>query len=87
MGVMLKCKDVAERANALLDGELGLWDRARIRLHLAICSGCDHFIHQMRQTKALIRMSAAIPPAEPPTAAALDAILNRVAQSDPERDG
>lgn len=84
MGMMLKCKDVAERANALIDGELGLWDRLRIQLHLAICSGCDHFIHQMRQTKALIRMSAAIPPADPPPPAALDAILTRLAEAGPE---
>lgn len=80
--MILKCKDVAERANALLDGELGTWDRLRIQLHLAICTGCTHFIAQMRQTKALIRASAAMPAEAPP--AALDAILARLAEGSAE---
>ncbi|WP_127903766.1 anti-sigma factor family protein [Solirhodobacter olei] len=83
MGIGFTCKDVAERANALIDGELGFADRLKIRLHLAICKGCDHFIHQMRQTKALIRASAAMPAEEVPPAA-LDAILARVARPEEE---
>jgi anti-sigma factor RsiW len=83
MRIGFSCKDVAERANALIDGELGLADRLRIRLHLAICKGCDHFIHQMRQTKALIRASAAIPPQEVPPAA-LDEIFARAAGPEPD---
>ncbi len=89
MGVRFTCKDVAARADALIDGELGLWDRLRIHLHLAICKGCDHFIHQMRQTKAMIRASAALPDEEP-APAALDAILARVAaepEPEPKPDG
>ena len=85
MGIMMSCKDVAERANALIDGELGLADRLKIRLHLAICKGCDHFVAQMHHTKALIRASAAIPQGEAPPAA-LDAILTRLAEQDPDAD-
>ena len=92
MGIGFSCKDVAERANALIDGELGLVDRLKIHLHMAICKGCDHFILQMRQTKALIRASAAAEPEGPqeePPPAVLDGILARAAgpEPDPKPDG
>lgn len=47
---MLTCRNVADRASALIDGELSAWDALRIRLHLAICRGCTRFIGQMRAT-------------------------------------
>jgi len=50
---MLSCKDVAERASALIDGELSTWDALQIRLHLAMCKGCGRFIEQMRLTDQL----------------------------------
>lgn len=50
---MLSCKDVAERASALIDGELSTWDALQIRLHLAMCKGCSRFIEQMRLTDQL----------------------------------
>jgi hypothetical protein len=50
---MLSCKDVATRASALIDGELGAWTALQIRLHLAMCKGCDRFISQMRITRDL----------------------------------
>lgn len=45
---MLSCKEVAERASALIDGELGLFDRLQMRL--AMCKGCGAFIDQMKTT-------------------------------------
>lgn len=56
---MLSCKEVAERASALIDGELGLFDRLQMRLHLAMCKGCDAFIDQMRATTDLTRSATA----------------------------
>lgn len=50
---MLSCKDVADRASALIDGELSTWDALQIRLHLAMCKGCGRFIEQMRLTDQL----------------------------------
>lgn len=50
---MLSCKDVADRASALIDGELSAWDALQIRLHLAMCKGCGRFIEQMRVTDQL----------------------------------
>lgn len=50
---MLSCKEVADRASALIDGELSTWDALQIRLHLAMCKGCGRFIEQMRLTDHL----------------------------------
>ena len=50
---MLSCKDVADRASALIDGELSTWDALQIRLHRAMCKGCGRFIEQMRLTDQL----------------------------------
>ncbi|SNT35107.1 zf-HC2 domain-containing protein [Antarctobacter heliothermus] len=50
---MLSCKEVATRASALIDGELGMWDSFQMRLHLAMCKGCERFIGQMRTTRDL----------------------------------
>lgn len=51
---MLNCKEVADRASALIDGELSLWDALQMRLHLAMCKGCSNFINQMRATDRLV---------------------------------
>lgn len=50
---MLKCKDVAERASALIDQELGLIETFQMRLHLAMCNGCKAFVEQIRMTRDL----------------------------------
>jgi hypothetical protein len=50
---MLSCKEVAQRASAMIDGELGAWDMLQMRMHLAICKGCERFIGQMRITRGL----------------------------------
>lgn len=50
---MLTCKEVADRASALIDGELSTWDAFQMRLHLAMCRGCSRFITQMRVTDQL----------------------------------
>lgn len=50
---MLSCKEVATRASALIDGELGMWQALQMRLHLAMCKGCQRFIDQMRTTRDL----------------------------------
>jgi len=54
---MLSCKEVAIRASALIDGELSTWDALQMRIHLAMCKGCDKFIGQMRITRDLTRMA------------------------------
>ena len=55
---MLSCRQVADRASALIDGELSTWDVLRIRLHLAMCKGCGRFVEQMRATDRLVAQVA-----------------------------
>ncbi|WP_138933302.1 zf-HC2 domain-containing protein [Roseovarius arcticus] len=50
---MLSCKEVASRASALIDGELSTWQALQMRLHLAMCKGCERFIGQIRTTRDL----------------------------------
>jgi len=55
---MLTCRDLSHQADAFLDGELGLWQRLRIRQHLSMCNGCAQFMGQMRTTRSLILAEA-----------------------------
>lgn len=55
--MMPSCKQVTERASALIDAELGPFETLRMRLHLAMCKGCAAFIGQMRVTRDLTRMA------------------------------
>lgn len=57
---MLSCREVAERASALIDGELGVFDLLQMRLHLAMCKGCNAFVRQMRTTRDLALSAAVI---------------------------
>ena len=50
---MLSCKEVAYRASVMIDGELGAWDTLQMRMHMAMCKGCERFIGQMRITRDL----------------------------------
>lgn len=70
---MLTCRDLSHQADAFLDGELGLWKRLRIRLHLSMCNGCARFMAQMRSTRSLIRAEATV--ADTGEDARIDSIL------------
>jgi Putative zinc-finger len=45
--MMLSCKEVSHLVSEGLDRRLGWWERARLRLHLAICDSCANFRKQM----------------------------------------
>jgi anti-sigma factor RsiW len=72
---VLRCRDVTERASALLDGDLPLRGRLALRLHLAMCGMCRTYMDQMRKTRALLARR----PLAPPSAAEEDALLARIA--------
>lgn len=57
---MLSCKEVADRSSALIDGELGVFDRLKMRLHMAMCKGCNVFVSQMRTTRDLTASAAVV---------------------------
>ena len=44
--MMLSCKKTAQLVSQGMDRRLGLWERAAVRLHLAICDGCTNFKKQ-----------------------------------------
>jgi len=58
---MLTCHEVSHQADAFLDGELSLWARLRIRLHLSMCNGCSPFMSQLRVTRSLLKAEARAP--------------------------
>jgi len=51
---MQSCKDVAEKASALIDGDLTPWESLRVRVHLMMCRGCRNFVAQLRATDRLV---------------------------------
>jgi hypothetical protein len=56
--MMLSCKEVTRIVSAGLDRNLGLGERLRLRLHLAICDGCTNFRKQMLfLRKAMARLA------------------------------
>ena len=57
---MLTCSEVAERAEDWLDQDLSTWQSLQMRLHLAMCKGCDRFIDQMRRTRDLTQAAASV---------------------------
>ncbi len=77
---MLTCKEVTERSSALIDGELGLWDRLQLRLHLAMCEGCRRFARQMRVTNELAMSAASPRDGEAAEQDQIDVILSRLPQ-------
>lgn len=54
---MFRCREVAERASLLIDGELGPLQRFNMKLHLAMCRGCRTLVEQMRIAHEFTRMA------------------------------
>ena len=58
MKPLLSCKEVSQLVSQGLDRRLGLVERVRLRIHLAICDGCTNFKKQMLfLRKALSRLA------------------------------
>jgi len=45
--MLLSCKEVTHLVSEGHDRRLGVWQRVRVRLHLAICNGCTNFTRQL----------------------------------------
>ncbi len=75
---MLKCKEVAEQASAYIDGEMGLLQGLRFRLHLAMCVHCRRFVDQFQKGIEMIRRL----PGESVTRQQLDQVGRRIRQSE-----
>jgi len=59
---VLSCRDVTERANALLDNDVSWSERMALRLHLAMCSMCRAYLDQLHKTRALLGRRTLGPP-------------------------
>jgi hypothetical protein len=45
---MIDCREAARLMSRAMDDRLPLWDRLRLRLHLAICDACSNARRQMQ---------------------------------------
>lgn len=70
---MLTCREVTERANDYVDGNLGFWSRMDVRMHLLACKYCRGFVKQMRTVVGLVGEYRDIPPSEETEQELLDA--------------
>ncbi len=77
---MLTCKEAAERASALIDGELGFVERLQLRLHMAMCKGCRAFVGQIEITDRLAHEAVDGPVQL--NEDDIDAILNRAREAE-----
>jgi predicted anti-sigma-YlaC factor YlaD len=53
--MMMSCKEASRLLSQAMDLRLPLWQRARLRLHLAICDACTNFsryLHLLRRAVA-----------------------------------
>ncbi|MBI1236217.1 MAG: anti-sigma factor [Alphaproteobacteria bacterium] len=77
---MLTCKDVAHRADALIDGELTGWERLKLRMHLVLCGACRRFVDQMQITRDISRRVLSRPPegSQISEEASIDSLLSRL---------
>ena len=47
----MKCREAAKLLSQAMDARLPLWQRAALRLHLAICDACTAFGRQLAQLR------------------------------------
>jgi hypothetical protein len=76
---LLRCRDLTEDASRLMDGDVALPRRLRLRLHLALCSMCRTYMDQMRKTRALVARRLLAPPSR----AEEDALIARMTGAPP----
>lgn len=51
---MAECKDIAEEASDLLNGDLPFRRRIALHLHILYCTCCKNYIQQLKQTISTI---------------------------------
>ncbi len=71
---MLSCKELAEQASDYTDGNLGVFQRLNVKIHIMMCAHCQRFIQQLRITKELVAGKESTPPSDEVT----DDIISRI---------
>src|SRR5260221_10416647 len=56
----MRCRQVLEQLNALLDGELRFWREWTIRRHLSGCPGCARELEGLREMSQLLWQERAV---------------------------
>ncbi len=51
MRFLYSCREAHEKLSEALDHELGLVERAQLKIHLSMCRSCRNFRHQMRSLR------------------------------------
>ena len=72
--LLLTCRDLTEEASRLLDSDLPMTRRLRLRAHLAICAMCRAYLDQLRKTRTLLSRR----PLAPLDRASEDALIARI---------
>lgn len=73
---MLKCKEVVQRADALIDGTpLSFGERLALRTHLMICRHCRRYVRQLDALTEHLRQQTSVAPLDD---GEVDAILARL---------
>jgi hypothetical protein len=52
---MIDCKHAARLISRAMDERLPLWDRVRLRLHLAICDACTNARRQLELVRRAVQ--------------------------------
>jgi predicted anti-sigma-YlaC factor YlaD len=55
---MRTCKDISKLVSESFDRELSLRERMALRIHLAMCSLCRTYQHQILQLRAILKGAA-----------------------------
>jgi predicted anti-sigma-YlaC factor YlaD len=66
MKLRVDCREASRWLSRLLDEEVPIADRARLRLHLVMCDDCRHVEDQMRLIREVMRRAARGDEAPPP---------------------
>lgn len=72
MTAELTCQELVELVTAYLENALAPSERTRFEQHLDLCSGCDAYMEQIRET---VRLTGKHATAETLSPAARDALL------------
>jgi anti-sigma factor ChrR (cupin superfamily) len=81
---MLKCRDVAERANDYIDKELSWHTAMAMGFHLFMCKHCSGFVRKLKLVIAMVRERPPETISEDDAEYIVSSVLVRQAQPDSE---
>ena len=55
LGHVISCKEASRLVSQQQDGDVSSWQRLVLRLHLAVCDGCERLERQLRFLRTAMR--------------------------------